>query len=94
MGNQESYEEVADHPRFSKVQYSTNTLAMIVREPILSQQQSIEPWEERHRLYEHIYNSNDIVRPVEYKVEPNGICGSSCTFMAKFDDKYVTTLKE
>lgn len=62
MGNNESYEAPVSHPRFSKVQYSNNTLAMLVKEPLVSSQKTIETWAEQSKLYSHIYNSNDIIR--------------------------------
>lgn len=68
MGNNESYEAPVTHPRFSKVQYSTNTLAMLVKEPLISSQKAIEAWTEKSKLYSHIYNSNDIIRTAEYKI--------------------------
>lgn len=67
---------------------------MIVKEPIISRTRVLETWTERTKLYSHIYTNHDIVRPVDYKVEMLGRCSESCEWVGRFDDKYVTTLKQ
>ena len=94
MGNNQTFCPPIDHPRFSKAAFATQSLSMLVREPLVSRTRVLESWAEHTKLYSHIYTISDIARPADYTVQMLGRCSDSCVWVGRFEDKYETTLKK
>lgn len=92
MGNDQSFAAPVQHSRFAKAQFSST--AMMIRVPIPSKKLMLAPWIEKAKLYAHVYDSPDILKPSHFQVEEGGLCGDSCNLVMIFDEILTTNLKD